>query len=61
MQQARTHVELALQFSLENNERLMEGISKAWLGRVVAKADPTQIKAAEEAILQGISLLEELG
>ena len=61
MEEARTHAELALQFSLENNERHLQGLSRIWLGRVVAKTDPTQIEAAEQHILQGISLLEELG
>ena len=61
MEEARTHAELALQFSLENNERQMQGLSRVWLGRVIAKTDPTQIEAAEQQILQGISLLEELG
>ena len=61
MEEARTHAELALQFSLENNERQMQGLSRIWLGRVIAKTDPTQIEAAEQQILQGISLLEELG
>ena len=61
MEEARTHAELALQFSLENNERQMQGLSRIWLGRVLAKTDPTQIEAAEQHILQGISLLEELG
>jgi class 3 adenylate cyclase/tetratricopeptide (TPR) repeat protein len=61
MGEARTHAEQALQCSLENNERLGEGCTRAWLGRVVAKMDTTQIEAAEQHILRGISLLEELG
>jgi tetratricopeptide (TPR) repeat protein len=61
MKEARTHAELALQFSLANNERQIEGFSRMWLGRVVAKTDATQIEAAEEQIHQGMSLLEELG
>jgi hypothetical protein len=32
-----------------------------WLGRVVAITDRTQIEAAEQHLLQGIGLLEELG
>ena len=39
MEEARTHAELALQFSLENNERQWQGLSRIWLGRVVAKTD----------------------
>ena len=40
---------------------MWQGLSRIWLGRVVAKTDPTQIEEAEQHILQGISLLEELG
>ena len=40
---------------------MCKGFRRIWLGRVVAKTDPTQIEAAEQHILQGISLLEELG
>jgi tetratricopeptide (TPR) repeat protein len=61
MGQARTHAELALQFSMENNERQMQGLSRTWLGRIISKADATQIDLAEQNILQGIGLLEELG
>jgi tetratricopeptide (TPR) repeat protein len=61
VEEAMTNVEQALKFSLENNERYYEGQSRAWLGRVVAKKVSTQIEAAEQHILQGISLLEELG
>ncbi|MBI4963824.1 MAG: AAA family ATPase [Desulfomonile tiedjei] len=61
MGEARTHADLALQFSIENKERQCEGIARAWLGRVVAKTDPAHIEAADQQLLQGISMLEELG
>jgi tetratricopeptide (TPR) repeat protein len=61
MEQALTHAELALQFSVENNEKLGQAISRIWLGRVIAKTEPTHIEAAEQQILQGISVEEELG
>jgi tetratricopeptide (TPR) repeat protein len=61
MEQAQTHAELALQFSLENNAKMGEGLSRSLLGMVLAKTDPTRIEAAEQQILQGISLEEELG
>jgi tetratricopeptide (TPR) repeat protein len=60
-EQARIHAELALQFSIENKERQCEGFARAWLGRVVSKTNPTHIEAAEQHLLQGIDLLEELG
>jgi tetratricopeptide (TPR) repeat protein len=61
MEEARTHAELALQFSLENNERIFQSLSKVWLGKLVVKTEPNQIKVAEQHILQGISLVEQLG
>jgi len=61
MEQAQTHAELALQFSLENNVKGGQGLSRGWLGRVLAKTDATRIEEAEQQILQGISLEEELG
>jgi class 3 adenylate cyclase/tetratricopeptide (TPR) repeat protein len=61
MREATMHAELALQFSIENKERQCEGLARGWLGRVVAKTEPTQIEAAVQNILQGIKLLEELG
>jgi tetratricopeptide (TPR) repeat protein len=61
LEEARTHADLALQFSVENNERQLQGLSRMWLGRVMAKTDATKTEAAEQKIQQGISLLEELG
>jgi class 3 adenylate cyclase/tetratricopeptide (TPR) repeat protein len=59
--QARTQAELALQFSLQNNERHVVGLSRLNLGMIISKMDPTQIEFAEQQILQGMRLLEELG
>ncbi len=61
LDRARTQAELALQFALENNERHIIGMSRFWLGMAIARIDPTQIESAEQQILQGISLLEDLG
>ena len=61
LDRARTQAELALQFALQNNERQIIGGSRIWLGMAISRIDPTQIEAAEQQILQGISLLEELG
>ena len=61
LDRARTQAELALQFALQNNERHIIGMARYSLGRAIARIDPTQIEFAEQQILQGISLLEELG
>jgi class 3 adenylate cyclase/tetratricopeptide (TPR) repeat protein len=61
METAKTHADLALNFSLENNEKVVKGASRVLLGRVLARTDPKHIEAAEEHVLKGIGLLKELG
>jgi tetratricopeptide (TPR) repeat protein len=61
VEEARRHADLALRFSIENNERQCEGVSRAWLGRVVPKTSAGEIEAAEQQVLKGISVLEDLG
>ena len=61
LERARTQAELALQFALQNNERHIIGMSRIWLGMAISRIDPTQIESAEQQILQGIRLLEDLG
>lgn len=61
MVEARTHAELALKYSVQNNERNTQGLSTMWFGRVSAKTGPSHIEAAEQNILRGINLLGELG
>ena len=58
---ALMHAESAVQHAQKNNEKQVEGLSRAWLGRVMAKIEPAQPEAAEQVILQGIQQLEELG
>jgi class 3 adenylate cyclase/tetratricopeptide (TPR) repeat protein len=60
-QKARTQAEEALHFSLEKNEKAWEGLSRIWLGRILAKTDATQAQGGEQQIVQGIRQLEELG
>jgi tetratricopeptide (TPR) repeat protein len=50
----------ALILAQENNERFYEGSSMIWLGRILGKTDPNQFDKAEESILKGINILEEL-
>jgi hypothetical protein len=57
---ARTSVEEAFRLSRASGERYIEGRAGTWLGRILGKADISQADAAEERILQGIRLLEEL-
>ena len=60
LKKAQDCVEEALKLSQEYNEKFCEGMSTALQGRVLGKADPSQSSRAEELILQGINILEEL-
>jgi tetratricopeptide (TPR) repeat protein len=53
-------IEQALRLSQSSGERYIEGRTLAWQGRVLGKADVSQVAAAEERIQQGIRLLEEM-
>jgi tetratricopeptide (TPR) repeat protein len=50
----------AFKLACDNNEKLWEGYSSILLGRILAKSDPSQIDKAEESILKGINIFEEL-
>jgi tetratricopeptide (TPR) repeat protein len=58
---AQIFAEKALKLSQKNNDRLTEGISKIWLGRILAKRDLSQSDKAEEFIMDGIQFYDELG
>ena len=60
LQEAKKHAELALQFSMVNNERQVQGLSNVWIGRLAVIIDKMEIASAEPQILKGIALLEEL-
>jgi tetratricopeptide (TPR) repeat protein len=57
---ARMHIEESLEFCRKGGERAQEGRSTVALGRVIGRADPAQSAEAEERILQGIRMLEEI-
>jgi len=61
LEEAKIQAEQALRYSLANNEKSIQGLSRIGLGRVLAKTNPGQIEAAEGHIQQEIGLLEELG
>ena len=60
LENARTCAEEALKLSQSNNEIWVEGRAKVALGRILGKADLSQTDKAEEYILQGIKILDEL-
>jgi len=57
---ARTCIEEALELAKKNNQKSAEGISLALLGKILGKADISRSSKAEEYILQGIKMSDEL-
>jgi len=60
LESALGHIEESLKVSQRRGEKMQEGLSTVALGRVVGKAEPSQTARAEEYILQGIKILDEL-
>ncbi len=60
LKNARSFVEEALSLAQNNNEKMLEGMSWVLLGSILGKADLSQGGKAEEYILQGIKIFEEL-
>jgi class 3 adenylate cyclase/tetratricopeptide (TPR) repeat protein len=57
---SRSFIEDALKLSQEKSERHFEGASWTWLGRILGKTDASQSDKAEEFILKGIRILDEM-
>jgi class 3 adenylate cyclase/tetratricopeptide (TPR) repeat protein len=57
---SRNFIEDALKLSQKKSEKHFEGASWTWLGRILGKTDPSQRDKAEECILKGISILDEI-
>jgi len=57
---AQHHGEEALKISQKNHEKAGEGLAWILLGRTLGKTDPPQDDKAEECILRGINIYEEL-
>jgi class 3 adenylate cyclase/tetratricopeptide (TPR) repeat protein len=60
LKSAQSCAEEALRLSENNNEKWVEGMSRTLLGRVLGKREKSQYAKAEEYILQGIKILDEL-
>ncbi|MFC1859015.1 adenylate/guanylate cyclase domain-containing protein [Thermodesulfobacteriota bacterium] len=50
----------ALELSKKNSEKQFEGVCYTWLGRIMGKADQSKSTEAEQSILKGIKILEQL-
>jgi tetratricopeptide (TPR) repeat protein len=60
LEEARRCAEEALRLSQNNNEKWAEGVSRVLMGRVVGRTDASQRAEAEEHVLQGIKIFDEL-
>jgi class 3 adenylate cyclase/tetratricopeptide (TPR) repeat protein len=58
--EAKLHAEQALNFAQTSHYKWYEGRSWIQLGRIIGKTDKSQIDKAEEHILQGMKILDEL-
>jgi class 3 adenylate cyclase/tetratricopeptide (TPR) repeat protein len=57
---ARSSVDEALRLSQKDNEKQVEGLSWILLGRILGRRETPQIDKAEEYILHGVKILDEL-
>jgi tetratricopeptide (TPR) repeat protein len=60
LKNARSFMDEALRLSQKNNEKWMEGFSWMGLGRILGRMETPQIHEAEEYILQGMKIFDEL-
>jgi tetratricopeptide (TPR) repeat protein len=57
---AQCDVEKALELSKRNKERLFEGMSRIWLGRIMGRVGTVKATQGEKSTLRGIEILKEL-
>jgi tetratricopeptide (TPR) repeat protein len=57
---AEMNAKEALALSIKNHERHVEGIARVFLGRILGKINDLKKEDAEESILKGIRILDEL-
>ena len=60
LDEAKAHVEQALKLAQTNHEKHYEGLSWLQLGRTIGRMEKSQLHKAEELILKGMKILEEL-
>jgi len=60
LKNARSFMDEALRLSQKNNEKLMEGRSWIFWGRILERMEPQQTDKAEKCIFQGMKILDEL-
>jgi tetratricopeptide (TPR) repeat protein len=60
LNEAKVHAEQALNVAQTSHQKYYEGFSRIQLGRTLGKMEGSQLHKAEEYILQGMKILEEL-
>jgi tetratricopeptide (TPR) repeat protein len=60
LSEAKVHAEQALNLAQTTHNKWLEGVSWTQLGRIIGRTDKSQIDKAEEHILQGMKILNEL-
>ncbi|MGO8989968.1 MAG: adenylate/guanylate cyclase domain-containing protein [bacterium] len=60
LNEAKAHAEQAVNLAQASHQKWLEGLSQLQLGRIFGKMEGSQLHKAEEYILQGIKMLEEL-
>jgi tetratricopeptide (TPR) repeat protein len=60
LSEAKPQAEQALNLAQTNHEKLSEGMSWLCLGRIIGKTEKSQIDKAEECILKGMKILDDL-
>jgi tetratricopeptide (TPR) repeat protein len=60
LKKARSFMDEALRVSQKNNEKIMEGISWIFLGRILGQTETPKVDKAEQCIFQGMKILDEL-
>jgi class 3 adenylate cyclase/tetratricopeptide (TPR) repeat protein/energy-coupling factor transporter ATP-binding protein EcfA2 len=60
LNEAKVHAEQGLNLAQTNHERYAEGLAWLQLGRIVGKMEGSQLRKAEEHILKGMKILDEL-
>ena len=60
LREAQRDVEKALDLSKRNKERLFEGMSRIWLGRIMGRVASGKAFQGEKSTLRGIEILKDL-
>jgi class 3 adenylate cyclase/tetratricopeptide (TPR) repeat protein len=60
LENARSLVEEALRLSRKNGENFSEAVALIFLGRILGRTETPQIHKAEECLLQGVKIADEL-